>query len=263
VPTQKDPQAVIAWEAIRLTGQDALAVRASKKLRNDELLIPSFAASRLRMEMDRVPLWRGEHVAIRQLIEDFGKYPYLPRLQGPEVLTEAVRSGVALLTWEQDAFAYADGYDEAGKRYRGLRGGRQVPIPPTDSPGLLVKPDVARSQLAAEAPAGQPADSAGGDTAAAPSPGGRGAPAPSPATASSKPKRFHGTASLDPTRVGRDAGRIAEEVVTHLSGLVGAQVTVTLEIQADIPGGAPDNVVRTVTENARTLKFSSQGFEKE
>jgi len=27
--------------------------------------------------------------------------------------------------------------------------------------------------------------------------------------------------------------------------------------------GAPDNVVRPVTENARTLKFDSQGFEKE
>ena len=27
--------------------------------------------------------------------------------------------------------------------------------------------------------------------------------------------------------------------------------------------GAPDHVVRTVTENSRTLKFTSQGFEKE
>ncbi len=69
--------------------------------------------------------------------------------------------------------------------------------------------------------------------------------------------------SLDPTRSGRDAGRIADEVITHLSGLVGAQVTVTLEIQAEVPGGVPENVVRTVTENARTLKFDSQGFETE
>ena len=79
----------------------------------------------------------------------------------------------------------------------------------------------------------------------------------------SKPKRFHGSVSLDPTRVGRDAGKIAEEVISHLAGLVGAAVTVTLEIQADIPNGAPDNIVRTVTENSRTLKFTDQGFEKE
>ena len=69
--------------------------------------------------------------------------------------------------------------------------------------------------------------------------------------------------TLDATRTGRDAGKIAEEVIAHLSGLPGAKVTVTLEIEAEIPGGAPDHVVRTVTENSRTLKFSSQGFEKE
>ena len=69
--------------------------------------------------------------------------------------------------------------------------------------------------------------------------------------------------ALDPARVGRDAGRIAEEVIAHLAGLVGAEVAVTLEIEARIPGGAPDNVVRIVTENGRTLKFASHGFEKE
>jgi hypothetical protein len=30
-----------------------------------------------------------------------------------------------------------------------------------------------------------------------------------------------------------------------------------------IPDGAPDHVVRTVTENSRTLKLTSQGFEQE
>jgi hypothetical protein len=80
----------------------------------------------------------------------------------------------------------------------------------------------------------------------------------------SKPKRFHGTATLDTTRVGRDASRIADEVISHLAGLVGATVTVTIEIDAEIPSGAPDHVVRTVTENARTLKFEpGSGFEKE
>ena len=36
----------------------------------------------------------------------------------------------------------------------------------------------------------------------------------------------------------------------------------TVEIEAEIPSGAPDNVVRTVTENCRTLKFENQGFEE-
>jgi hypothetical protein len=40
-------------------------------------------------------------------------------------------------------------------------------------------------------------------------------------------------------------------------------VKVTLEIEADVSSGVPENVVRTVTENSRTLKFSSFGFEQE
>ena len=42
-----------------------------------------------------------------------------------------------------------------------------------------------------------------------------------------------------------------------------AKVKISLEILAEIPSGAPENVVRTVTENCRTLKFDSQGFEDE
>ncbi|HET9014864.1 MAG TPA: hypothetical protein VFN57_04670 [Thermomicrobiaceae bacterium] len=38
---------------------------------------------------------------------------------------------------------------------------------------------------------------------------------------------------------------------------------ITLEIEADVPGGVPDDVMRTVTENARTLKFTGYGFEEE
>ena len=63
--------------------------------------------------------------------------------------------------------------------------------------------------------------------------------------------------------MGRDAGRIGDEVIAHLVGLMGSEVKVTLEIEAEVPSGTPDHVVRTVTENSRTLKFTSQGFEEE
>jgi hypothetical protein len=51
-------------------------------------------------------------------------------------------------------------------------------------------------------------------------------------------------------------------VVAHLAGLLDAKVNITIEIDANIPSGAPDNVVCTVTENCRTLKFDSWGFEE-
>jgi predicted AAA+ superfamily ATPase len=265
VPTQTSPQAGIEWQSFRLTGQDALAVRASKKLRNDELLISGLAASRLRLELDQVPLWREDRVSIQQLAEDFARYLYLPRLKDPGVLVEAVRSGLGLLTWAQDSFAYAETFDETAGRYRGLRGGRQVYLDDESPVGLLVKPDVARRQLAAEAPetagGGAAVAQGGGIGVSAERPGAEvGGERPAPPAA---PKRFHGTVTLDPARVGRDAGRIADEVIAHLAGLVGSKVTVTLEVDAEVPSGTPEHVVRTVTENCRTLKFSSQGFEKE
>lgn len=261
-PGQAKASDPVTWEAIRVNGIDSLAVRASKKLKSNELLITSFAATRLRMELDRVPLWRGDHVAIRQLVEDFGRYLYLPRLRDASVLMEAIRGGVELLTWAQDSFAYAESYDEDAERYRGLRAGKNLPIDESD-PGLLVKPDVAKRQIDAEAePAPGPTGPEGEPTTTPPSTPTDGQAAPKP-DEPPKPRRFHGTVELDPERVVRDAGRIADEVITHLMGLPGASVKVTLEIQAITPDGAPDNVVRTVTENSRTLKFTSQGFEKE
>src|SRR4029077_20905023 len=83
-----------------------------------------------------------------------------------------------------------------------------------------------------------------------------------PVTHTAQPRRFHGSVSLGPTRVGRDAGRIADEVIAHLAGRVGANVNVTLEISAEVHDGVPEKVVRTVTENCRTLRFRDHGFEE-
>lgn len=265
VPFQTSPQATVTWEALRLTGTDALAVRASKKLRTDELYLTSFAPTRLSMELERIPLWRGDHVPVKQLAEDFARYLYLPRLMDTSVLLEAIRDGVNLLTWMQDSFGFADSFDESAARYKGLRGGQMVSLNDAYGPGLLVKPGVASKQLDAErarqGDAPVPPGTGGTDGGGTDRPGGEEGAAPLPPDA--KPRRFHGSVTLDGARVGRDAGRIAEEVISHLAGLVGANVRVTLEIHADIPSGAPDNIVRTVTENCRTLKFSEQGFEKE
>jgi len=95
VPEQANPQAAISWQAIRLSGSEALAVRASKKIRNDESLVMSLGSTVLRAHLDKVPLWRGEHVAVKQLVEDFARYLYLPRLAGPEVLIKSICDGVA------------------------------------------------------------------------------------------------------------------------------------------------------------------------
>jgi predicted AAA+ superfamily ATPase len=255
VPTQTSPQAEMELQAVRVAGQGPLAVKATKKLRSNEQLLVQYAGTLLRLELDRVPLWRGDHVSIKQLAEDFARYFYLPRLQGSDVLLQAVRDGCGLLTWEHDSFAYADGYDGAAGRYRGLRGGKHVMV--SDS-GLLVKPEVARRQLDHETAAPPPGTPPVRDPGEGPVTGAGG-----PGVAVVRPTRYHATVKLDPARAGADASRVGEEVLAHLVGMVGADVQVTLEIAAEAPGGFPEKVVRTVTENGRTLKFTQQGFERD
>jgi predicted AAA+ superfamily ATPase len=267
VPQQPTPQSAIEWQSFRLSGQEPLAARASRKLKNDELLVTGLAATRLRLELDQVPLWRGDHVPVKQLVEDFARYLYLPRLRDTAVLLDAIREGLGLLTWGKDSFAYAESYDEAASRYRGLRCGQMVSLSPDNLVGLLLKPEPALKQQDDETPRpatggtpiGANPTNPGGDNPAVTGPGHTaGEP-----TKQGQPKRFHGSITLDAARVGRDASRVADEVISHLSGLIGANVRVTLEIEAEIPDGAPDNVVRTVTENSRTLKFDNQGFEQD
>ncbi len=203
-------------------------------------------------------------MSVKQLAEDFARYTYLPRLKDSSVLISAIRDGVALLTWVQDSFAFADSFDEAAGRYRGLRGGQGISLADTDASGLLVKPEIAVQQIDAEkakAADEKKKDGVEETTGAKEKESKKEDSDTTPKAV--QPKRFHGTVTLDATRVGRDAGRIAEEIISHLAGLVNAKVTVTLEIEAEIPAGAPDQVVRTVTENSRTLKFTNQGFEKE
>ncbi len=263
VPVQANPQAPVTFEPTRLAGSDALAVRASKKLRTGDLLVTSLGPTMLRKHLDDVPLWPEGHVSVRQLVDYFATYIYLPRLADTDVLLSAIKAGLALLTWTSESFAFADSLDDSARRYRGLRAGQNVAVT-ADSSGLLVKPDVARRQIESETPG--PGESLRAmDSAGTPSVPGRsnaGRPdvgtAPAPAV-----RRYFATVTLDPTRVGRDAGRIAEEVIAHLVGQVGSDVTVRLDIAADLPNGASDQVVRTVTENGRTLKFDTHGFERE
>jgi len=274
VPEQPDPMGEVEWVEIR-TGaaggsQDAPAVKASKKLVSEELLLPVLGPARLKMELDRA-LWRdADHIGSRQLWEYLCSYLYLPRLKDQDVLLRAIQDGISTVT-SSDVFAYAGGYDEESGRYVGLRtggGGSAV----LDSSSLLVKPEAARAQVELEEEearqrerekAGQDNGSEGPSGLTYPPTGGNGGGLVSdPPTGIELPRRFHASATLDPDRVGRDAGKIADEVLSHLSVLPGARLTVSVEIEAEIPEGAPEDVQRIVSENAGVLKFDSHGFER-
>ena len=256
VPAQKAGSPEVAWEAIRVTGSDPIPVRVSRKLGGEEALIVEYAGVRLRMNLDEVPLWQGDHVSTLKLWSYFAQYLYLPRLRDSSVLARAIENGVASTTWDPETFAYADAFDEAKGRYVGLRAGEQVAVR-IDGASVVVKPEAARRQLEAERP-GEPKT-----VGVAPALEGDEAPPIEAVMENAKPRRFYGTVRLDPIRMSRDASQLADEVVRHLAALVDADVQVRVEIAATSEQGFDDDVVRTVTENARTLKFEQHGFEEE
>lgn len=257
-PSQTASDPAVTWEENRVSGSDPLAVRVGRKLRNDESLITEYSGVRLRIDVDRVPLWRGNHVGLKQLWSDYSQYLYLPRLRDREVLLDAVRDGVAILTWNPDTFAYASALDDDSGRYTGLVAGQHTAVV-LDATSVLIKPNVAAHQIDKE----QGRTDRPGDTTET-SPGADGLtrqPTPFARTPGPNvPTRFYGRTSLEPVRMLRDLGEIADAIIGQLKH-ADADITITVEIEATAQKGFTDDVRRNVSENARTLKFDTHEFE--
>jgi hypothetical protein len=262
VPVQ-DGANPVEWEITRISGgAESHIVKAAKKMHSGEQLILKWSPALLRMELDHW-LWREQdYLSVKKLWNYLSSYCYLSRLRDEGVLLSAIKEGLD----SQEYFGYAKGVADDGS-YFGLTLGNGSFNP--DLNGVLVKPDIVRSKIVSEKPPVLPGTVSNGhdipyETTSGPDQWGDEGHAVPPIIKpeEKKPRRFYGTVQLNSTRIGRDAGTIAEEVIQHLTSLVGSNIEVTLEIQASMPDGVPDHTVRTVTENCTTLKFSSFGFEE-
>jgi hypothetical protein len=266
------------WEITAIGGTDTSCVqRASNKARQTQL-ISEWSPVGLLMELNRW-LWKDTtHISLKKVWEYLCTYGYLSRLQGPDVLLTAVAQGLR----SKDFFAYAGKVDDS--RYRGLIFGQATPASELhlDEFSVLVKPEAATEQQRRDEEAEQQKrgreviDTEGngtrGGVGVGGSPGGtsgttdigtRGPEVPPPPPSVRLKTRYHASVDLDPLRVAKNAGDVALEVIQHLASLNGAKVTVSLEIEADVPDGIPENVVNIVLANGSTLKFRSQEFEEE
>ena len=267
VPIQHDPAEEVSWEEVRVTGNDSLAKRTGAKLILDETLLPMIGGVRLRMTLDKYLWAERDHVTVGELCEWFPRYLYLPRVKGRDTILEAVRDGASLLTPE-DAFATAEelrrghwSLSRATSRAAGCRP-RSTTTPAWSrfrlranrwkrtrrSAGTLV--NVRRHHSGTSRRWKRSWPEGGGPNAAA-----RRYPR--------SPLPFVGSVKLNGARVGRDAGRIADEVIAHLAALPGATVDVTLEVHVRVSDGVEEDVVGTVSENATALKFDHASFEKD
>lgn len=265
----------IVWDTIRISGgNDGIIAKVARKLLQNEQIITKWAPALLKMELDNV-LWRdSDNISIKKLWEYLCTYCYLPRLASENVLEEAIRTGLN----STEYFAYASGFD--GNRYIDLKFNQYVGI--VERSGYLVKVSVAQKQLAEEeakrqAEAAARAASSGATTPASVSGGGEstatiypqgGTATPpyeahdDPAPAAPKNRRFFMSADLDTTRINRDVQKYVEEIIQHLTSADGAKVKVSLEVEAETVDGFTQQTVRTISENCRTLRVRSSGFEE-
>ncbi len=275
-PVENGDVGTLGWEISRAAGTgDSIPARASRHLRTADQVIVRWSPALLRMELDRWFWPDREHVPAKTVWDALTSYCYLPRLRDRAVFVETVREGVA----GGEYFGYATSVSENG-RYEGLKLGAQAAAIHVDAAGVLVRPDAARAQIEAECaargtpePLGpeppQPPPGTGplpGSESPGLAPSETREPGPPvygvPPREAERPRRFFGTVEIDPDRAGRDMGRVAEEVLQHLTTLPGGKVRVTVEIEAEVAEGVSGDVQRVVDENCRTLRFRSHGFER-
>jgi hypothetical protein len=80
-------------------------------------------------------------------------------------------------------------------------------------------------------------------------------------TAAKRAKSFHGAADVAPSAAKFRLVQIAEEIIAILNSDPNASVKISVEISADFPDGATDQVKRAVSENAKSLNFGSAEWE--
>jgi len=251
----------IQWDVDRLVGSDQIIPKAAAKMLQNEQIITKWAPSLLKMELDNL-LWRDDnHIQVKKLWEYLTTYCYLPRLANFSVLEATIRAGVA----GDESFAIASSMN--GDRYVELR--YNTTIADVYQSDYLVKVLNALKQINQERQEVQEKQEPGGDTpvinpAAPPFAGGDQPTIPGFDTppVPQNDTRFFMNVKLDNTRVIRDLQKYLDEVISHLSSEDNCDVELSLEVSAHAQDGFTQGVVRTVSENCRTLRVENFGFEK-
>jgi len=188
-------------------------------------------------------------------------------LKNRETLVKAVKMAVG---GTSGPFAYAERWNADTGSYAGLVMANAPHAPVVlDKESVIVRLEVPRSQPPSTPTPGaaQPttADAGAKGMAAASggqpqqgvlaSPATRGFGGESKAPEEPRLTRFLGTVMLSADRPARDMSQIMEAIVEQLTTLPGAEVSLKLEIDAEVATGLDRAKVRTLMENAATLAF--------
>jgi len=253
-PSQDNPTGKPTVETFPLnTSGAALGPEIERVCLDNELVIPTWSPIHLRTKLKEL-YWKADKPAVKaaDFWEDTLRYLYLPRLKDRGVLAQAVVKGAGT----RDFFGTA--YGQSAEKYEGFKlGDANVQL---DDTLLLIDPDAAKAYEAAHPPVGvtPPGPTPPGPVPPGPRPPEPPAPGPIPTL---KAKTFYGSTDVTPATAKVRLVTIAEEIIAVLSGDPNATVKVTVEIAADFPDGASDQIRRAVSENASHLGFKNKTWE--
>jgi len=255
-PSQDAPTDTLALEVAPLnTSGAALGPEIERVCVDNEWVIRTWSPIHLRTKLKEL-YWKADRPTVKaaDFWEDTLRYVYLPRLNNRDVITQAIVTGAGT----RDFFGVA--YGEHDGKYDGFKFGEcNVQF---DDTLLLIDPEAARAYEAANPPTPLPGPTPPvippGPTPPGPVPPGPTPPVPTPLA---KAKSFHGSAAIAPATAKMRLVQIAEEIVATLAADPNADVKVRIEIEATFAHGAQDQTKRAVSENAKTLAFSTAEWE--
>jgi len=260
-PDAPDGLTTVLWEDEALSLAGSSYDRAIEAVTRDrEWVISAWAPAHLNALATKW-FWKDDRPAVfaNKIWLDTCRYLYMPRLLKAEVFTETISTGIT----HPDFFGYASGEKDGGG-YKGLLFEKYGAVF-LDDLALLIRPDAAEAALPGPESRKLGSDRPGGSDSPAPpsvTGGGGGAKRPSSSPARA-PKRFHGTAEIEPPDYIGGFTSIVENVIEHFASQYGTEVAVTVDIEARRADGFETKTVRIVRENSGTLKFKTAEFEDE
>ena len=257
-PYQESAESDVAFTSSKIPSQDGVLSRASKKLVSDEALLPEIGPDRLNRELEKY-IWNDKpHLHLKDIWEYLNRYTYLPRLKNRETLIQTIQAAVGGIM--AGPFAYAERWNEETKSYAGLVvESASHAFVTIDGDSVIVRPDVAEVHHSEPGKIDTSVTEKGGADELKSGKEDRPETEPEPGD-QQKPTRFTGTVSISSERPARDMHQVVEGIVEQLTTLPDAEVNLKLEIDAEVPSGLDSAKVRTLTENANTLKFTDKSI---
>ena len=251
-PSQDNPTGKPTVETFPLnTSGPSLGTEIERVCIDNELVIPTWSPIHLRTKLKEL-YWKADKPAVKaaDFWEDTLRYLYLPRLKDRGVLAQAIVKGAGT----RDFFGTA--YGQSDEKFEGFKfGDANVQF---DDTLLLIDPVAANAYEIANPPV---ITSSTDESLRREQEVKKDTDRKVPELKLPKAKTFYGSADVTPATAKMRLVNIAEEIIAVLSSDPNATVKVTVEIAADFPDGASDQIKRAVSENASQLGFKNKTWE--